>query len=236
MSESPPLIIRYQFQWPNGRDVTYDVALDAETLSLKLAESRTGQAPAWTRLDFYQCPNCPLDSSSDPHCPLALSLVDINTHFAEHDSHEQVELKVVTEERTTIKEGSLQQGIGSLMGLIMPCSGCPHSRFFRPMARFHLPFATEQETIYRATSMYLLAQHFSHQTEGRCDTELSGLNEIYQNLHTVNTYFAKRLREASSSDSTINAVVLLDMFTVTLPYVIEESLDELRYLFQHYGA
>jgi hypothetical protein len=30
----------------------------------------------------------------------------------------------------------------------------------KPMARFHLPLASEEETIYRATTMYLLAQYF----------------------------------------------------------------------------
>ena len=34
-------------------------------------------------------------------------------------------------------------------GLIMATAGCPWTDRLRPMARFHLPFATEAETVYR---------------------------------------------------------------------------------------
>ena len=47
----------------------------------------------------------------------------------------------------------------------------------------------------------------------------------------VNAGLAERLREATHEDSTLNAVVLLDVFAKTLPMVIEESLEELRHLF-----
>jgi hypothetical protein len=39
-------------------------------------------------------------------------------------------------------------------------SGCRYTAYFKPMARFHLPFANEEETAYRAISMYLLSQRF----------------------------------------------------------------------------
>jgi hypothetical protein len=45
---------------------------------------------------------------------------------------------------------------------------------------------------------------------------------------------AERLRVASSKDSAVNAIVLLDLFAKALPYSIEESLEELRYLFGIY--
>jgi hypothetical protein len=102
------------------------------------------------------------------------------------------------------------------------------------MARFHLPFADEVETLYRATSMYLLAQYFKKKANKTPDFKLNGLNKIYHNLHLVNTSLAYRLRNASQTDSTVNALVLLDVFTKTLPSAIEESLKELRYLFADY--
>ena len=37
----------------------------------------------------------------------------------------------------------------------MALSGCPVLEQLKPMARFHLPFASVEETIYRAASMYL---------------------------------------------------------------------------------
>ena len=134
-------------------------------------------------------------------------------------------------ERTTMKDTTVQQTISSLMGLISPCSGCPHTRFFKPMTRFHQPFATGLETIYRAASMYMLAQYFL-KTKGReTDYGLVELNNIYQGLHEVNTHCAMRLRHGASNDSTVNAVVLLDMLAKSMPYAIEESLEELGHLF-----
>ena len=51
----------------------------------------------------------------------------------------------------------------SLIGIYMVTSGCPIMDKLRPMARFHLPFASTEETIYRAISTYLLGQYFLEQ-------------------------------------------------------------------------
>jgi hypothetical protein len=222
--------IKYIFSWSNQREDIYDLVLDANTLNI--ISPYPVEAPLWTALDFYQCPNCTLDIKSSPHCPLALELVAMNTQFSNLVSYEKVHVEVVTDERTILKDTTAQKAISSLMGLIIPCSGCPHTRFLKPMARFHLPLATEQETIYRASSMYLLAQYFLKKSGKEADLDLCGLNDIYENLQEINIYCAKRLSNASPSDSTINSVVLLDMFAKTVLYGIKESLEELQYLFQ----
>lgn len=99
------------------------------------------------------------------------------------------------------------------------------------MARFHLPLSSEEETIYKSTSMYLLAQYFRHQEYSEIDFSLEGLDEIYTNLQTVNTYLVDRLKNASKADSYINAIIMLYMFARALPCVIEDSLEEIRHLF-----
>jgi len=43
---------------------------------------------------------------------------------------------------------------------------------------------------------------------------------------------ARRIRRASEQDATVNAVVLLDLLAKNLPYSIDESLEEIRYLFE----
>jgi len=43
-----------------------------------------------------------------------------------------------------------------------------------------------------------------------------------------------RLRSASEKDSAANALVLLDLFAKAVPYAIEDSLEEVRYLFAPY--
>jgi hypothetical protein len=43
---------------------------------------------------------------------------------------------------------------------------------------------------------------------------------------------ATRVRSGSKTDSSVNAIVLLDMYAKAMPYVIRQSLEELRYLFE----
>lgn len=120
------------------------------------------------------------------------------------------------------------------MGLIMATSGCPRTAFLKPMARFHLPFASEEETVYRVTSMYLLAQYFLG-LEGQTDDDgFSGLTRLYGELEYVNTAMAKRLRAATETDSSLNAIVLLDLFAKTVPWALNRSLSDLRHLFAPY--
>jgi hypothetical protein len=116
----------------------------------------------------------------------------------------------------------------------MATSRCPMTGFFKPMARFHLPFASTAETIWRATSTYLLAQYFKQQDGGEPDLVFAGLIQIYNNIQTVNSSFVKRLRSACNGDSMINAIVLLDMFAQSMPSAIDESLEEIRCLFVPY--
>lgn len=225
---------RYIFRRAETPPETFDVHLDNETLAI--SQPLPDALPAWTRLEHHQCPHCPLDPATTPHCPLAARLVLLNEQLSGLVSHDQVTVEVQTPERRVSKDTTMQQGISALMGLMIPGSGCPHTRFFRPMARFHLPFAGEEETIYRAASMYLLAQHFVARDGGTPDQALAGLDRIYQNIQQVNDYIARRLRDASDNDSTVNAVVLLDMFARTLPFVIDENVEELRYLFRPFLA
>lgn len=221
--------IKYIFRWPDAREDAYELVLDGVTLDI--VSPRPAEIPQWAMLDFNKCPGCLLDAKSSPHCPFAIAMVNLNSSFARLASYEKVHVVVVTDERTTMKDTTAQRAVSSLMGLISSCSGCPHTRFFKPMARFHQPFATELETIYRASSMYMLAQYFLKAEGKEADSGLAGLNGIYRNLHEVNTHCAMRLRHGASSDSTVNAVVLLDMFAKSMPYAIEDSLEELGHLF-----
>lgn len=221
--------IQYVFRLSDGRTETIDLCIDARRL--ELIRQTSNPPPSWTKLTFKQCPHCPLDAAAHSHCPAALSLSDIVSRFGSVISHDKVELTVITPGRRVSGQTTAQKGIGSLIGLIFPVSGCPHTAFFRPMARFHLPLATEAETIFRATSMYLLAQYFIRKSGGTDDDELEGLKKIYENMHIINIHMAERIRKASVMDSSINAIIVLDVFTHVLPFAIEDQLDDIRHLF-----
>lgn len=227
-----PLIIRYAFVFHDGRRIEHPVVLDPQTLTP--SGPPPDPAPEWTRLEHHCCPGCRLDPAEHTYCPAALRLVRPAEAFADILSYEQVRVEVETAERRVTQETTTQAAVSSLLGLLMATSGCPETAPFKPMARFHLPLASEAETIYRAASMYLLGQYFRHRDGLGVDLDLNGLVRTYQRLAMVNRGMARRLREASRRDSTVNAVVLLDLFTKSLPAAVEGALAELRPLYSAY--
>ncbi|MFH7319763.1 DUF6901 family protein [Desulfurivibrio sp. D14AmB] len=229
MTTTSQFQISYRFTLTGSAPVVLDLRFDARTITLLRDDL---PPPAWTRLTQDRCPNCPLDPDQTVHCPAALALMPLVAQFEHLFSHDQVFLEVITGERTISGQTTIQRAVSSLMGLLLAGSNCPHTLFFKPMARFHLPLASEEETIYRAASTYLLTQYFQ-QLQGRePDLSLEGLNRIYQNIQEVNRAMAQRLRHASRTDSSVNAIVLLDMYAKAMPYAIKQSLDEIAYLFE----
>lgn len=224
--------IIYSFKLPEDRCELFKIVLDAR--DLQIVDPSIDSIPFWAKLDFHQCPNCSLSIKEHPNCPLAVHLINIVYSFEDITSHDEVYVEIITEERRISQKTTAQRAIGSLMGLVFATSGCPQAAYFKPMARFHLPLANEDETIFRTTSMYLLAQHFKRLDGETPDYELEGLTEIYKTMQIVNVSIAERLRSATETDSAINAVIFLDMFAKALPYAIKTALEEIRYLFKPY--
>jgi Domain of unknown function (DUF6901) len=224
--------IRYHFKMKNGEEEIIDVSLHEKTLNLM---NDIPENPAsWTKINFHQCPHCLLDIRKYIYCPIAVHLMKMIELLKNFLSYEEIYVDVTTPQRSIYRTTSAQKGLSSLMGLIMATSGCPHMEFFKPMARFHLPMASIEETIYRAASMYLLAQYFLHKEGKKADMELEGLKKIYQDIKIINESMAERIRNISDKDVALNSLVILDIFAQTLPFAIEESLEEFRHLFSSY--
>jgi hypothetical protein len=226
--------IEYRFILPDGSQETFTLELEADGVLRRSAEHQP--LPGWTALEFHQCAHCPLAVAQTPGCPAAGALVSVVGRMDHLVSFDELELEVRQAGRTLRQGASAQEAISSLLGLLMATSGCPHTGFLRPMARFHQPLADELETTYRSTSMYLLAQYFRHRDGLAPDLDLDGLSRAYAMLHEVNEGMVKRLRAASRTDSTLNAVVILDLYTLLLPEAIGEALENIRPLFASYFA
>lgn len=228
------LMIQYSFRLPEDKTETFNLKLNAQSLELQMGAP--DRPPGWINLGFHQCPHCPLDVKTHPYCPISLNLVNIVGRFNHIISYDEIHMEVTTQERFISQKTTAQRGISSLIGIVFATSGCPHTAFFRPMARFHLPLSSEEETIYRATSMYLLAQYFRNNMGQQTDYKLEGLKKIYKNTELVNLGIIKRLRAYSETDSSINAIVVLDTFAKTMPCVIGDSLVDICYLFKPFLA
>ena len=66
------------------------------------------------------------------------------------------------------------------------------------------------------------------------DLAMKGLKDYYAQVAKVNKGMAARIRATKREDGTINAIVLLDMFVLELPYGIQSTLTELKPLFASY--
>jgi hypothetical protein len=161
--------------------------------------------------------------------------VDVIAKFDKSLSFEEAEITLRTEAREYHKKVPLQFGIGSLMGVYMVTSGCPIMDKLRPMVFTHLPFATVEETIYRAVSMYLLAQYFVGKRGGKPDWDLKHFVKVYEDVSQVNKTFTKRLMSINTRDASLNALFNLDCFAnFAVLSIAEDGLGELEPMFQAY--
>jgi hypothetical protein len=121
--------------------------------------------------------------------------------------------------------------MAALIGLTMASSGCPRTRFLRPMARTHLPFATDQETVFRTLAVHLLGQYVAAGGGGAVSLSFAQLKENYSQLSKVNNAMAERIRAAIKRDAAVNAVIILESFTMIAPENIDYGFEDIQELF-----
>jgi hypothetical protein len=224
--------IVYDFKLSSGADKKFTVQLDRETLALQRDQNET--PPDWARLDFQQCSNCPLNTILAKYCPVAANLTGVAREFSDLTGTDKATITVVVRERAYFKAGSVQEGLSPLLGIIMATSGCPIMEPLKPMVRYHLPFASLDETVYRMVSMYLTAQFIRSQAGKKPEWTLEGLARIYGEVKKLNKDFGQRMRDAARSDANVHALVKLNVFAVMLPVEAEKMLKEITPSFASY--
>ncbi len=234
MTDQSTFTLSYRFRFPDGEEQLFSVELDKKTCAL--VQPPRESYPDWTKLEYRQCGNCPLKKEEYPRCPVAVSIIDIVEFFYDAQSVESAEVIVETAQRSVTRgQTALYPAISSLIGIHMVSSGCPILDKLRPMVRYHLPFANTDETIYRALSMYVLAQYFRKKEGLEPDWELSGLSKIYQDINAVNIDFSRRLKRDTQSEATTNAITSLDCFAQIIEFSItEEMLEDVEQMFRGY--
>jgi hypothetical protein len=225
---SAPLAFHYHFAFDDGSAQDFTVRLDPDTL--EAIDRPATPPPDWARLDNHRCANCPLAGKAE-FCPVAANLSQVVEAFKDAASHDRALVTVRTRERTYQQETSLQRGLSSIMGIYNVTSGCPVLDRLRPMVRFHLPFASPEETVYRAVSMYLTAQHFVRRKGGSPDWALADLTRTYEAVEDVERGLAARLRHASADDATVNAVIVLSAFGQEVRFLLDGRLREIEHWF-----
>ncbi len=217
--------ITYRFFASTDHPLSVDLAFDAKTYRLAVPDS--SPRPEWARLGNNRCPNCPLSNDCE-YCPSALGIAMFLPLFQSRVSHEKAVIEVETPQRTIVSKSTFQTGMASLIGLVCATSGCPLTKFLRPMARFHTPFSDEQETLYRSFSSWLLMSYVQQKLGGGDGAvSLEGLKRNYQELSVMNSCLAERLRKGVTRDAALNAVIILDLFAQIAPDNIDGGFEDI---------
>lgn len=225
--------IEYSFRFKDGSVKSFGIRLDERDLRFIRPDTSIAPPP-WSVLGYNRCTNCPLDPAAENHCPIALNLAEIVEGFKDYFAFEDVSVTVKTAERTFMKDTTIQEGLGGMIGIVMVTSGCPVMEKLKPMVRFHLPFASITETIFRTVSMYIIGQFFVLRDGKEPNWSLSGLEEIYEQVGAVNRDFSIRLRDAAKKDANVNALVNLDCFATMVSLTAEDILEELKHHYSSY--
>ncbi len=219
------LKIVYVYRFGDESTIKFDLLLRSDTL--ELISSKHQDLPEWTALGYCRCSICPLDERTHARCPVAANFSGIVEKFKNFSSQDRVNVACMVEERTYTKYTSVQMGVSPLLGIIMTTSGCPIMEQLKPMVRFHLPFASLEETIFRMVSMHLVAQYLRHQAGKPAEWGLDGLHRIYAQVVKVNKDFADRMAGASKNDVNVNALVNLDAFAKMVPLAADKMLKKI---------
>ena len=226
--------IVYSFKLETAEIKQVHISLEQNTLNL-VHPIPLKNLPAWTHLDFNQCPNCPLKHRL--HCPIAANISVLASSFTQYPSYQKYEVHVQMNSRSCVETTDVQSALSSILGIYMVTSGCPVMDKLRPMVYFHLPFATPLETQYRAITMYLVAQYLRNKQGKKPDWDLKGFIKMYAEIQKVNFAFSKRLSEIDENATNKCALIILDDIAslIHLNFQINEEIPaELESIFQHF--
>lgn len=201
------------------------IALDEPPLPVLRAEHPG--LPVWTELGTARCPGCPLERDDREPCPAAIAVADVVDALSAVASVDAVDVTVTLPEREVRKRTTGASAARSLLGLLMATSGCPVLEVMRPLARHHLPFASEEEWLFRMVGLHLLRGYFATQ-DGKVVSGLHELPTYLAQLRALNGAFARRLRQACAKDAGPNAICQLFSLSVGATADIDDGLGSLR--------
>lgn len=224
-----PQSIVYRFFTTEAERIVVDLKFDDATFQLLVPAS--SPKPNWTKLAYERCSNCPLPDETT-HCPAAVGLAMFLPSFEAKPSYEKAVVEVETPNRVVVSKTTIQAAAASLVGLVCATSGCPRTRFLRPMSRFHLPFSDERETVFRSLGAHLLGLFITAKLSGHApDFSLDEFKDNYAELSIVNAALAERLRNAVTRDAALNAVIILDSFAQIAPENIDGGFEDILHCF-----
>ncbi|PKL82539.1 MAG: hypothetical protein CVV24_09530 [Ignavibacteriae bacterium HGW-Ignavibacteriae-3] len=220
----------YKLEFSDGKEMIFDINLNKKTLDIVEEET---ELPEWTLRERFGCINSTCSLLGTETCHIAKVVHNVIQNFKNIVSTEPVNATLTTDERLINKNCSIQTAVASITGILMATCGCPVFSKLKPMVRFHLPFASLEETEFRVFSMYFLAQYLRSRNNLNHDQSLQSLKQLYDEIQEINMLAARKIQELERSDASINGLVILYSFGQMVSFELEKNdLSELENLFK----
>lgn len=216
--------IDYVFEFSDSKQLAYQVDVERPQVDDEWADEN---AEEWARLEHCQCTNCPL-GKTEKYCPAALDIQRLVADFKTQPAFQKVDVRVSTPDRNYSKHTGLEEGLRSLMGLVLATSKCPILSELKPMAQHHMPFASSDEFILRNVSIYLIQQHFEMRGGGEPDWEMKGLVDRNKRLQLVNQALWQRIHTVCEGDSNLKALLSFFSMASSVSFSLESQMQKLK--------
>ena len=197
--------------------------------TLRLGKIESLDDLGWVRLGYHQCPDCRLDPSEHPTCPVAEVMAQYGRDLADRDSYECVVVRVEeSDDREIIlRDVPLQKVVSELVRIAFFQSACPIGRRVKPaMAR--LPPFPKSHEILRCLAVFFALQR--RKADGAPEEERVG---FMTSLHDVFGYLSQRLEGAGTGDAYVNGLTIVDslslLFSLSAPELIQDAIAECRF-------
>lgn len=229
-TDCKPFRVIYEFNFPGGEKKLFSMDFNHETHEIIVKRSYR-DIPDWASLEYKKCPKCPLDSETIAFCPVAFNISGLMKTFGPMVSTEKCFVRCVTYQRSYSKMTDVMTGLTSALSLVTLSSPCPYLLPLRPMARFHMPFFTPEESLARTISFYLLSQYFVNKRGDAPDWELEKLNKAFEFLKMVQEGMMNRTKGAFKGDACVNALHSFHVMIEFISFEIDSAIECLESFF-----
>jgi len=223
-TDCKPFRVIYEFNFPGGEKKVFSMDFSHETHEI-IVRRNYRDIPGWASLEYRKCPKCPLDSESIAFCPVAFNISGLMKTFGPVVSTEKCFVRCVTHQRSYSKMTDVMSGLTSVLSLIILSSPCPYLLPIRPLARFHLPFFTPEESLARTISFYLLSQYFAKKRGDVPDWELEKLNKSFELLKMVQDGMMSRTKGFFEGDACVNALHSFHVMIEFISFEIDSAIE-----------
>lgn len=217
----------------SNSELKYEFKFDP-LITRQLEVFKHNDFPDWTKLDFYKCQVCPFNCDEVKQCPAAADIVCVLERFSHFSSAEKLDIRYIAEDLDIKKNVDAQTALSAIIGSLIFTSACPILNANHFILKYIPPFTTDDQLSYHLLAAALIKNFFRQEKKKHhVPFDLEQFKLDYYFLEDVFRNLLNRVREASSNDANLNAVVRLTNLNMLSNLKMDAFIDKFRYLINH---